>query len=653
MPRKRFRPRLLSSNDSMALLTGRNIHKSYGHKPLLSGVTISVEDGERVGLLGPNGCGKSTLLKILAGREAYDAGERIVKRDLRLGYLEQEPELESNLTVYEAVSLGLAERTVILEELDRVHAELSKSSLTVERMETLLARQARLEDRLHLMGGHDVEHRVEEMIQNLGLLDATALCGRLSGGEKRRVALARLLLSGPDLLLLDEPTNHLDAVVTDWLEDFLLETETPLLMVTHDRYFLDRVVHRMVEMDRGEIYSYEGGYGDYLVARAARLEAEERAERSRLNLLRRETEWMRRGPPARTTKAKARIRRYTQIVSSEPVAAGAELAFTIPPGPRLGNRAVKLTNITKKYGDRVILEPISFEIGPGTRLGIVGPNGAGKTSFLKICAGLLAADSGTVEYGPSVKLAMIDQQRSDLDPNKTIIEEIAGPNDVVKVGDRFMRIESFLDQLLFPGSMKFSLIGKLSGGERNRVLLGKLLLAGGNVLALDEPTNDLDLATLRTLEEAICAFQGAVLVVSHDRYFLDRVATNILYLDGSGRARMHEGDLGALLAKIASERAGRSFIKQPANAKPAASDEKATETKVKLSWKEKQELAALPEQLAAAEAELAALNARLEDPRFYSEPKSKIEELTRSHKSLADKIQQFYARWQELEARES
>ncbi|MBI3819327.1 MAG: ATP-binding cassette domain-containing protein [Planctomycetes bacterium] len=632
----------------MALLTGRNIHKSYGHKALLSGLTISVEEGERVGLLGRNGCGKSTLLKILAGVEPPDSGERITKKNLQIGYLEQEPELDPNLTIRETVHLGLEGRQDLLDELDRVHVELSKSDLAIPRMETLLARQTRLEDRLHLLGGHDVEHRVEEIIHNLGLADPDARCEKLSGGEKRRVALAQLLLSGPDLLLLDEPTNHLDAVVTDWLEDFLLETDTPLLMVTHDRYFLDRVVHRMIEMDRGETFSYEGGYGDYLVARAARVGAEERAERSRLNLLRRETEWMRRGPPARTTKAKARIRRYQQIVSGAPADAVAELMFTIPPGPKLGNRAIKLTKVSKKYGDRVILEPLDLEIGPGTRLGIVGPNGAGKTTLLKICSGLLAPDAGTVEFGPSAKVAIIDQQRSDLDPEKTIIQEIAGQNDVVKVGDRVVRIESFLDQLLFPGSIKFSLVGKLSGGERNRVLLGKLLLVGGNVLALDEPTNDLDLSTLRALEEALIAFQGAVLVVSHDRYFLDRVATQILYLDGSGRARMHEGDLGALLAKLADERDAQSAVAKSTIQKPAAAP---AEVSVKLTWKERKELESLPSEIAAAEAEMTTIDANLADPELYIKRENKLEEFARSRRQLDLKIHQLYARWQDLESR--
>jgi len=637
----------------MALLSVRDVVKGYDARQLLRGVTLQIEDGERVGLLGRNGTGKSTLLRILAGQEAPDSGERVMRRDLRLGYLEQEPYLNESAPIRDEIRSGLAGRTKVLSDLDEVHEALAHPELTTERMESLLARQARLEDRLALLGGHDVEHRVEWIADSLRLPGPDTMCGVLSGGERRRVALARLLLSGPELLLLDEPTNHLDALVVDWLEDFLLETETPLLMVTHDRYFLDRVVHRIVELDRGELRSYEGGYGDYLVQRAARLEAEERAEQSRLNILRRETAWMKRGPPARTTKAKARIRRYAQIVSDEREAPPAEVLFSIPPGPKLGNRALRLQRVAKRFGDRTILEPLDLELGPGTRLGVVGRNGAGKSTLLKICSGELAPDSGTVDIGPTTKIAAVDQLRTDLDPNKTVIQEVAGPNDHVKYGDRLVRVESFLDQLLFPGPLKHALVGRLSGGERNRLMLAKLLTQAGNLLILDEPTNDLDLATLRVLEEAILEFPGAVIVVSHDRYFLDRVANKVLYLDGNGKSIQHEGAVSDLLKRLGDQRTRTTD--ESRSTKPAASESVAapapesSTSKKKLSYREKQELDALPAQIAAAEETLAVLDRELSDPSLYEKPGAKLEDLTRKRSAAQARVDTLYSRWQQLE----
>ncbi|HZL98885.1 MAG TPA: ATP-binding cassette domain-containing protein [Planctomycetota bacterium] len=664
----------------MTLATLSDIHKSHRGKHLLRGVSLTIADGERLGLLGPNGCGKSTLLRILAGVEEPDSGERVLRQRLRLGYLEQEPRLPPAARVRDVVRAGLEDRGRVLAELDRVHASLAGSGARAEAAvseRALLARQAALEDELSHLGGHDVEHRVEALLEHLGLARTVseAECGTLSGGEARRVALARVLLGQPELLLLDEPTNHLDAEVIAWLEQLLVGTRTPVLMITHDRYVLDRVADRILELDRGELHSYEGGYGDFLVARAERDEREAHVESSRLNLLRRETAWMRRGPPARTTKAKARIDRYAALVAARPEGRGDSLAFRIPEGPRLGDRVLRLHGVRKGFGGRLVIPSLDLELAPGERLGIVGPNGAGKSTLLKLCTGELAPDAGKVSIGDSVVFAAIDQQRSALHPENSVLTEIAGSNQYVKLGERSRRVEGFLEQFLFPGAAKHALVGTLSGGERNRVLLGQLLCAGGNVLVLDEPTNDLDLMTLRALEEALVAFEGCVLVVSHDRWFLDRVATRVVHLDGAGGVTVHSGDLTGLLGEIALARGGAAADRSGAAANaggargakgggdlPAGSGEGSTPSKAartavapprtkSLSYKETAECDALPDRVAAAEAELAAIDARIASPELYQGPPAERQRVLSQRDGLAERVAQLLRRWEELEAR--
>jgi ATP-binding cassette subfamily F protein uup len=633
----------------MALLTAKDIHVTVGDRHLLRGVSLVVNEGERIGLLGPNGCGKSTFLRILAGDLVPDSGDRTLRRELRLGYLPQEPALP-DADVLTAVTKGIAFRDETLAALERVHAALA-TDLSPERMEKLLKEQQRLDERLETLGGHDIDHRAAAMLTALGMERFDARCSDLSGGERRRVALARLLLSGPELLLLDEPTNHLDAQVTDWLESHLLDTGIPLVLVTHDRYFLDRLVDRIVEFDAGVLHEYEGGYRSYLVQRAERLEREAKVESSRLNTLRRETEWVKRGPPARTTKAKARIGRYDALVAKAPPPAAADLEFAIPDGPRLGDFVLRLRGTGKQFAGRTVLAPFDLEIGPGERVGIVGRNGTGKTTLLKICQGQLAPDQGTAAIGPTVKFAAIDQGRTDLSPAKTVLQEVSGGNDYVCVGGRNQRVETFLEQFLFPGAMKHAVIGSLSGGERNRVLLAKLLCRGGNLIVLDEPTNDLDLASLRALEDALLAFPGSVLVVSHDRWFLDRIATRIVYLDGSGDVRLHAGDLSLLLEKLSLEQAEAAAAAAAAaeRAKPAAKS--AAPKPRKLSTREQQELAELPKKIEAAEAELAQVDTQLTDPSLYTVAgRDRFDQLTASRKALPDRIQQLYARWEELES---
>jgi len=648
----------------MALVALKDVRKVHGDIVVLENITLAIEEGERVGLLGANGSGKSTLLRILAGIETDDGGERTVKRDLRMGYLPQEPEIDPALTVREAAGEGLSAHLETTKALDEVHHAISEPGLTPARLQALFDRQTKLEEQLDRMGGHDVGHQIEAILHVLGMEDLEAKCATLSGGERRRVGLARLLLAQPDLLLLDEPTNHLDAATIDRLEDLLLESRTPLVLVTHDRYVLDRVVDRILELDRKRLYSYDGGYGDYLVAKAERAQTDKRYSEMRASVLRRETAWMRRGPPAQRCKDKARVGRYLSLTAAEPVGAAQELELRIPSGPPLGTKGIILKGVTKRYGDRVVVPPMDLEIGPGTRLGIIGPNGAGKTTLLKMCLGLLAPDAGTVVMGPTVRTAFVDQQRTDLDPEKTVLEEIGGASEVVRLGDRLVRTESFLDQFLFSGSLQRTAVGRLSGGERNRVLLAKLLCAGGNVIALDEPTNDLDLPTLRALEEALVAFEGAVVVISHDRYFLDRVATRLIHMDGHGGIVHHVGNATDLLAKLAGrERAATSASARgkaaatpaPApKAAPAASAAAPTATDARpLSGGEKRELSDLPEEIATAEAFLAQIDAQLADPGLYSRPQDAHERLVAERKTAEKKIARLYARWEALEARKS
>lgn len=626
--------------------------KGFNDRTLFQDASFELGEGERVGLVGRNGCGKSSLLKILAGVEPPDEGVVTVKRSHRVGYLEQDPQLDPEVRIREVVRSGLEGREETLAGIAVVHEKMAAGADGAD-LERLLARLERLERELETRGGHDVEHRIEGTLHALDIQDADAEARHLSGGERRRVALAKLLVGRPDMLLLDEPTNHLDAFVTDWLEDWFLETGTPLVIVTHDRYLLERVVDRIVEIDASQLHSYAGGYSDYLEGRADRLQAEGRAESGRLAVLRRETAWIRRGPPARTTKSKARIQRYDKIVGAAPELAPKDLELMIPPGPRLGTRVINLKGVSKVYGDRTILAPFDLEITAGMRLGIIGPNGAGKSTLMKIATGDLLPDSGKREVGETVHFMGIDQNRSDLNMDATVAENVAGLQEVVRVGDQSVRVEGFLDKFGFDARMRTSKVGTLSGGEQGRVMLAKLLLAGGNLLCLDEPTNDLDLATLRALEEALMVFPGAALVVTHDRWFLDRIATHVLYVDGAGGTRLHHGDVSQLISSISAERDEARLAGQRAKRKdPVSTSETPAAPKKRLTpWQEK-ELAQVEVAIAELEEAIEALDAKLGSADLYAPgadpagPKA----LQAERGEKASTLEAKYARWEELEA---
>lgn len=636
----------------MSILALNNVSKTYDSRVVLKGVSFGLASGERVGLVGPNGEGKSTLLRLLAGIEKPDEGQRIAAEGVRIGFFSQEPKLDSKLRVRDAVRAGLGNRDELMARLDALHHEMAKPKQSAETLTELIEMQSHLETHLAEMGGHNVEHRVDEIISHLGLREPDAYCGSLSGGEARRVSLAAMLLSEPDVLLLDEPTNHLDVVAIDWLEEFLLASRTPLVMVTHDRYFLDRVVHRILEVDRAKLYSTNGGYRDFLVQQATRLEAEANTEQNRLATIRRETVWIRRGAHGRTTKEKARVGRYREMTQQADLETRVELDFKIPTGPRLGGKVIRVEHINKSFGERQILRDVNVVVTAGMRLGIVGANGTGKTTLLRILTGKLAPDSGSVEIGETVKVASIDQSRSVLDENKSVVEEVAHDHDgVVTVAGAVQRVAPFLEQFLFPGQRKHTKIRQLSGGERNRVLLAKLLLQNGNVLALDEPTNDLDLPTLRALEEALCAFEGVVLVVSHDRYFLDRVCTRILYLDGSGNARFHESDLESLLDELrqaSSDSNKPAADKQESNAPREREPDEVRKTRKKAE----NELKKLPARIDELEAERSGLDERMADAKLYAKQggKSEANKLAARREWISNELKTLYQRWQELEA---
>ena len=633
----------------MALLALEDISLRYSERPLLDGVTFLIGERERVGIVGPNGSGKSTLLKILAGVEEPDSGQRTMQRGITVGYLEQEPEFEAGLSIGEVARSGLGQHAQVLQRLEQVHSKMASPDCSPAQLERLLAEQERLDTQLAGMGGYEVEHKVESILRAVGLPDSSAQCDVLSGGERRRVALARLLIAEPDLLLLDEPTNHLDAETIRWLEKVLLESRQALVLVTHDRYFLDRIVDRVADLDRGKLHESAGGYAEYVLARAARHGLEQQAEATRQNLLRRESEWMRRGPPARTTKSKSRIQRFEALVADAPPAPSAELQFEIPCEHRLGTKVISLHGINKAWDERTVLNSLDLEIGKGERLGIVGPNGAGKTTLLKLCMQSIQADSGKVEIGSTVAFSYLDQHRMQVDPAQTVVEAVAGSGEHVSYDGRLMRIETYLERFLFSSKMLRSKVADLSGGERNRLILAKLLAIGGNVLVLDEPTNDLDLVTLRVLEEALCAFRGSALIVSHDRWFLDRVATRILHIGSDGSWRLHAGDLSSLLETLASEQQERERRKSEAAARARTKTKTSRPARPRKS-KEQKELEELPEQIDAFETSMAKLDEELAEPGLYEGEHSALESLLAERKRLEADLQTAYARWEELEA---
>ncbi|CAD7023758.1 energy-dependent translational throttle protein EttA [Pseudorhizobium endolithicum] len=509
------------------------LNKSYGNKKILENIHLSFYPDAKIGILGPNGAGKSTVLKIMAGLDKEYTGEAWLAEGATLGYLPQEPQLDPALNVFGNVMEGVADKKAILDRYNELM--MNYSDETAEE-------GAKLQDIIDSQNLWDLESQVEMAMEALRCPPGDATIDNLSGGEKRRVALCQLLLRQPDLLLLDEPTNHLDAETIAWLEKHLREYPGAILMVTHDRYFLDNVTGWILELDRGRGIPYEGNYSAYLQAKAKRLAQEEREEGSRQKALSREQEWIASSPKARQAKSKARIRAYDELVAAAENRRPGEAQIIIPVGERLGNVVIEAENITKAYDGRVLFENLSFKLPPGGIVGVIGPNGAGKTTLFRMITGQEKPDSGDIRIGDTVHLGYVDQSRDSLDGNKNVWEEISGGNDIIKLGKYEMNSRAYCGAFNFKGGDQQQKVGNLSGGQRNRVHLAKMLKAGGNVLLLDEPTNDLDTETLSALEDALENFAGCAVIISHDRMFLDRLATHILAFEGDSHVEWFEGN---------------------------------------------------------------------------------------------------------------
>ncbi|MEO6079281.1 MAG: energy-dependent translational throttle protein EttA [Steroidobacteraceae bacterium] len=510
-------------------------------RTILRDISLSFFPGAKIGVLGLNGSGKSTLLRIMAGIDTNIDGEARAQSGIRIGYLQQEPQLDDNHTVRQAVMQGVGDAFKKLVRFNEISEKFAEP-MSDDEMNALLEEQAKLQDAIDAAGGWELERKLDIAADALRLPEWDAIIGKLSGGEKRRVALCQLLLSAPDMLLLDEPTNHLDAESVAWLERYLEEYPSTVIAVTHDRYFLDNVAEWILELDRGHGIPWKGNYSSWLEQKDKRLEQEERSQEGLRKMLERELEWVRSNPKARQSKSKARMQRFEELSSQEFQKRNETNEIYIPPGERLGDVVIEVKNLVKAFGDRLLIDDLTFSLPRGGIVGIIGPNGAGKTTLFRMLTGQEKPDSGEIRIGPSVKLAYVDQSRQQLNDKHSVWQEISGGQDIIKVGNYETPSRGYVGRFNFKGTQQQQLIGELSGGERNRVHLAKVLKTGGNLLLLDEPTNDLDIETLRALEEALVAFPGCAVVISHDRWFLDRIATHILAFEGESQVMFFEGN---------------------------------------------------------------------------------------------------------------
>ncbi|WP_242341360.1 MULTISPECIES: ABC-F family ATP-binding cassette domain-containing protein [Anaeromyxobacter] len=648
----------------MTLLHAASLRLAFGSRTVFDGLTLTLEEGERVGLVGVNGSGKSSLMRMLARAAEPDAGEVQLRRGALVTYLPQEPTFPAGATVASELEVARAPLRAAIDAHAALSARLS-AERDVAAHDRLLVELAQLSDRIDQLGGWDTAHEARRLLDRLGVKEWDRPVAELSGGTRKRVALARALLTHPDLLLLDEPTNHLDADTVDWLEEELDRLKGALLLVTHDRYFLDDLVDRIVEIAPGAgVTSYPGNYEAYLEQKLVAEEQGALAGHKRERWIAQEVAWLRRGVEARRTKSKARIERARRLMAERgaerPRVPELQLAAT----PRLSQTVLEGHDLVKRFGERQVLAGVSLTVQRGERIGIVGPNGAGKTTFLRVLLGELAADGGRVVVGARTRVAYHDQGREALDPEQTVYEAAGGSRDgtrgedFVELGGRRVALRDYLDDLLFPPTVQRMQVKALSGGERNRLLLARAFLAGANVLVLDEPTNDLDLVTLNVLERLLLAFDGAVLLVTHDRYFLDKVATAILAFEGEGRAVRYEGNYETYRTLKGQAEAAARAEAGPARpevraagpqARTAAPAERARRPG-KLSFKEQRELEGMEAAILAAEERKAALEAALSDPATYQKDGAAVGGMRDALAAAGVEVERLYARWQELEA---
>jgi ATP-binding cassette subfamily F protein uup len=622
------------------ILAATDLVVRYNERTILDSATLGIEEGDRIGLVGRNGSGKTTFLKILAGLQTPDSGEVTARRDLVVSYLSQDFTLDPSLDVRGNVRQGACQTLDLIAEFESLPAE-SK-------------RHEELEHRIQTLDGWTLDQRVETAMSHLNCPPGERRIDSLSGGEQRRVALARAIVSQPELLILDEPTNHLDPESIEWVADFLKNFQGAFLIVTHDRYFLDRVVNRIVELSNGTFFGHAGNYTDYLLDKAERQAGDAIIEHKRQMFLKKELAWVRQGPRAQRSKQKNRFERYYETAAQERPPSEEDMELVIPPPPPLGNRVVELSNLGMELGGRKLFGGFNFTFENGRRVGICGRNGLGKTTLLKIIIGQLTPTEGTVKTGQLTKFNYVDQSRLQLNDERTVLDEAADGTEFVQWGDSKISLRSYLKRFLFADERITTQVKYLSGGERSRLLLARILKCGGNFLILDEPTNDLDLPTLRVLEEALLAFPGVVCLVSHDRYFLNRVCTDILAFEGDGAIHHSVGDYDYYLEKKAkaAEASARWTMESKKNAAASLRQGEAPKPARpgKMSFKETRELEGIEPKILALEADIARIEGLFASPDFHRTHAAQTNDLVAELKTAKEKLPGLYARWEELEA---
>ncbi|MEP6518577.1 ABC-F family ATP-binding cassette domain-containing protein [Microcoleus vaginatus] len=638
----------------MTIFTLRSIKKDFGIKELLTDASFSLDEGDKVGLIGTNGSGKSTLLKMIAGMESIDSGDRWVNPGSTIVYLPQQPDLDENHTVLEQVFADSGEQMALVREYEEISAQMSHGKGDTDK---LMARLSAVSERIDEVDAWDLETKAKLILTKLGIEDFDAKIADLSGGYRKRIALATALLSEPDVLLMDEPTNHLDALSVEWLQNYLNGYRGALLLITHDRYFLDRVTNRILEIDRGDLYNYAGNYAYYLEKKALAEESAASTVRKHAGVLRRELEWLKRGPKARSTKQKARIDRIKDMRAQEFKTANGKVEIATA-GRRIGKKVIELLNISKAYGDRTLIKDFTYNFTPEDRIGIIGCNGAGKSTLMDIITGRIQPDSGTVEIGTTIHIGYFDQHSEDLTPNEDqrVIEYLKSVAELVQTADgEIITASQMLEKFLFPPNQQYAPINKLSGGEKRRLFLLKVLMSAPNVLILDEPTNDLDVQTLAVLEDYLEDFNGCVIVVSHDRYFLDRTIDMVFALEPGGNLRLYPGNYSVYLdykkAEEAKEIKGQkdkeklTRTAESNNSKPQNSTQKST----KVSFNDKREYEQLESQIPKMEAEKQEIEKRLSNnaPSGFAEVKKLSDRLAQ----LTQQIDHATERWLELAER--